>query len=369
MTLLSDITDPSAGARGFPLSLGRLFPDANPRQLAGAFSAGLALVGFWLLQDNTRVEVTPAPSLPTRPAPPSTPAPAQVAPALPVPTQAQPSDLAVRANLDAPFSTMPNTPAKPFMLEPESAKDYLRAQTCLSMAIYYEAASQSETGQAAIAQVVINRLRHPAFPKTVCGVVFQGSTLPTGCQFTFTCDGSLARPPSADGWRTAWRIAGRALTGYVESSVGQATHYHTLWVVPDWQNTVSKVAVVGAHVFFRWRGAAGADGVLNQSYAGDEPRPAALVASAKRAETARLIAAATEPVPVDADEDPAPAADADADKPAVVAAPAVQVAQATTTLAPPAEAPALELHPVATEGFVSTTGADGPPRLAIASRW
>ena len=90
------------------------------------------------------------------------------------------------------------------------------------MAIYYEAASQSDEGQAAVAQVVLNRLRNPLFPKSVCGVVFEGSKLNTGCQFSFTCDGSLARRPSPDAWNRAQTVAARALNGYVVKGVGEA---------------------------------------------------------------------------------------------------------------------------------------------------
>ncbi|MGH6970074.1 MAG: cell wall hydrolase, partial [Caulobacteraceae bacterium] len=90
------------------------------------------------------------------------------------------------ANAAVPFSAAPMAPAAPFRLTGASALDRARAQTCLAMAVYYEAGSESAAGEAAVAQVVLNRVRNPLFPSTVCGVVFQGSTLATGCQFTFT---------------------------------------------------------------------------------------------------------------------------------------------------------------------------------------
>jgi hypothetical protein len=145
------------------------------------------------------------------------------------------------------------------------------------MAVYYEAGNQGPDGEAAVAQVVLNRMRNPIYPKTVCGVVFQGSTLPTGCQFTFTCDGSLRRRPSDAGWKDAVYVAQRALNGYVQKDVGGATHYHTIYVVPYWQSTVMKVAQIGAHVFFRWNGAS-ADQLAFHYPAGElePPLPAGL---------------------------------------------------------------------------------------------
>jgi spore germination cell wall hydrolase CwlJ-like protein len=180
---------------------------------------------------------------------------------------------ALAINASIPMSLAPNPAAPPFRLVASDPVDQLRAQTCLTLAVYYEAASQGDEGEAAVAQVVLNRLRNPVFPKTICGVVFQGSTLPTGCQFTFTCDGSLNRPANPAGWKRASQVAERALGGYVEPLVGQATHYHTVWVVPSWQSTVDKVAQIGAHIFYRWSGPRGRLGAFGFAYAGAEPLP------------------------------------------------------------------------------------------------
>ena len=180
---------------------------------------------------------------------------------------------AAMLNAAVPVSQQPNPAAAPFILKAASPADGARAETCLAMAVYYEAANQGPDGEAAVAQVVLNRMRNSMFPKTVCGVVFQGSTLPTGCQFTFTCDGSLARTPSAAGWRDALYVARRALSGYVMRDVGEATHYHTIWVVPYWQTTVLKVAQLGAHVFYRWNGSMGQPAAFNGAYAGMEYVP------------------------------------------------------------------------------------------------
>jgi spore germination cell wall hydrolase CwlJ-like protein len=186
------------------------------------------------------------------------------------PSQAQ----AINASIA--FSSLPNPAARPFRIAAGDVTDRTHALDCLTAAVYYEAASESDEGEAAVAQVVLNRLRHPLFPKTVCGVVFQGSQLPTGCQFTFTCDGSLARRPSVDGWSRAQKVAARALDGYVVKSVGEATHYHTQWVVPYWQPTVTKLTQIGAHIFYRWSGGMGSPEAFHGQYAGFEVTPDSL---------------------------------------------------------------------------------------------
>lgn len=184
---------------------------------------------------------------------------------------------AAAANANVAFSKAPNPAAAPFKLPAVDDANRARALDCLTMAVYYEAASESAEGQAAVAQVVLNRLRHPLFPKTVCGVVLEGSKLPTGCQFSFTCDGSLARQPSQAGWIQARRVAARALGGYVVKSIGEATHYHTMWVVPYWQPSVVKLTQIGAHIFYRWQGDAGLPSAFRQRYAGMEEQPPAIL--------------------------------------------------------------------------------------------
>ena len=146
-----------------------------------------------------------------------------------------------------------------------------RAQSCLAQAIWYEAASESEAGQRAVAQVVLNRVKHPSWPSSVCGVVYQGSNRSTGCQFTFTCDGSLRRTASGRSWARAQAIAGEALSGRVYEPIGHATHYHTLWVNPYWASSLDHVGTIGAHRFYRNRGAGGRKDAFTQSYSGAEP--------------------------------------------------------------------------------------------------
>lgn len=149
--------------------------------------------------------------------------------------------------------------------------DQGRALQCMTNAIYYEAASESEAGQRAVAQVVLNRVAHPSYPNSVCGVVFQGSERKTGCQFSFTCDGSMARKPGAGAWAKAQRIAQRALYGSVFEPVGLATHYHTVWIYPYWAPSLDHIGTIGAHRFYRWKGSAGKPAAFRARYAGSEP--------------------------------------------------------------------------------------------------
>ncbi len=185
-------------------------------------------------------------------------------------------DDAFSFNQSVPISKEPNPPAAPFILSGADATSQDRALQCLTAAVYYEAASETLEGQQAVAQVVLNRVRHPAFANSVCGVVYTGSQRKTGCQFTFTCDGSLARAPSPGGIARARAVARAALSGYVMRAVGHATHYHTQWVAPYWSPSLTKVAVIGAHIFYRWSGRPGQPRAFVQRYAGAEPSAASL---------------------------------------------------------------------------------------------
>ena len=168
-----------------------------------------------------------------------------------------------------PFTRLPIRPMRPFVLE-AGAEDRARAVQCLSQAVYYEAAREPEVGQTAVAQVVLNRMRHPAYPKSVCGVVYQGSARATGCQFTFTCDGALRWAPEPALWRRAKAVAERALAGYVDKTVGSATHYHAQYVAPYWAPTLVKLTRVGQHIFYRWTGPWGEPPAFTGRYAGNE---------------------------------------------------------------------------------------------------
>ena len=174
---------------------------------------------------------------------------------------------AQKENEKLPFSTAPLEPALPLVL-PSSEQLLIgrrNAADCLTSAIYYEAGNEVSLGKRAVAQVVLNRVRHPAYPKTICGVVYQGAERKTGCQFTFTCDGSLARRPTRDGWEQARRIAISAITGAVEPSVGMSTHYHANYVLPYWASSLDKVSQIGTHIFYRWKGTWGRRRAFSQA--------------------------------------------------------------------------------------------------------
>jgi spore germination cell wall hydrolase CwlJ-like protein len=208
-------------------------------------------------------------------------------PALPVPAAVAAAIAADVGKVAAPaFSTAAASPL-----------DRARALECLTAAIYYEAASEPDAGQAAVAQVVLNRARHPAFPPTVCGVVYQGSER-RGCQFSFACDGAMARTPSRTGWARAARAAGAALAGYVYAPVGLATHYHTYAVTPSWNRSLVMTGAIGAHFFHRWKGYWGTASAFRRRYAGGEPLPGPHTPVAQRVLTAAALPAVTPPTTI-----------------------------------------------------------------------
>jgi spore germination cell wall hydrolase CwlJ-like protein len=212
---------------------------------------------------------------------PSAPGPAEAVP-LPDPAQLRPVSPtdAVALNAAIPLSAAGNPRAASIVFRAATPLDQHRSLQCLAEAIYYEARSESEEGQRAVAQVVLNRVRHPAYPGSVCGVVYQGPMRAGGgCQFTFTCDGSLAAAPSGFEWLRARRIAAEALAGAVYAPVGHATHYHTHAVLPVWAYRLAKVAVVGSHNFYRMPDRWGAPQSFAQRYAGREPSPSTVMAA------------------------------------------------------------------------------------------
>jgi len=240
----------------------RTLTGAHPREAVGL--GVLGFVGFVALGSIAVPNPATAPE-------------AHAAPPAPPPLilkQIAPGD-AVKLNAEIPVTAGPNPAAAPFVFKGSSAARS-QALECLASAVYYEAGNQDENGERAVAQVVLNRVRHPAFPSSVCAVVYQGSSRPTGCQFTFTCDGSLAREPDAEGWRRAYKVAVDALSGTVYGPVGWATHYHADYVMPTWASSMAKNAIVGAHIFYRWGGSWGQPAVFTQAYAGREPSAAAL---------------------------------------------------------------------------------------------
>jgi len=177
-------------------------------------------------------------------------------------------------NAALPFSTSPVQSAQPFAIRGDDL-DHRRALLCLTQAVYYEAGFEPLEGRRAVAQVVLNRMRHPAFPKSVCGVVYQGASSPV-CQFSFVCDGSLYRAPAPAAWREAKAVAAAALLGFVETSVGSATHYHANYVAPRWAPMLTKITQLGAHIFYRWPGAWGQRAAFTGRYIGEPRDPLSL---------------------------------------------------------------------------------------------
>ena len=187
------------------------------------------------------------------------------APALPIPALDQDEARVINAVLP---SGPGSTPAPSFILT-GSAAEQGRAALCMSQAIYYEAALEPIEGQQAVAQTILNRVRHPDFPKSVCGVVYQGASAP-GCQFSFACDGSRDRAPIEPYWSRAKGIAQAALGGYVDSAVGTATYYHANYVLPVWAPQLVKIGQFGSQLFYRYPGPLGGAQALSAHYGGGE---------------------------------------------------------------------------------------------------
>lgn len=273
---------------------------------------------------------------------------------------------AEKANLAIPVARKANPAARPLMLPYGNPVSWSRSVDCLTAAIYYEANSEPVDGQRAVAQVVLNRVRHPAFPHTVCGVVFQGSERKTGCQFSFTCDGSLARLPQRSGWERARTIAAAALTGSVYRPVGWATHYHADYVVPNWAYSLTKSGPIGRHIFYRWPGGWGTPKAFTASYTGSEPMPSWLIAQASwinGTRTAEMNGKAEAPVlqvivpPIDmTPASPAPAAVAAAAPPAS----SRRLIESAATDGPQPTAPTRALRPLMPSQPISRATAVGP---------
>ena len=128
-------------------------------------------------------------------------------------------------------------------------------QKCLAEGIYFEARGEDVKGQAAVAQVILNRVRNPAYPSTICGVVYQNRTWRNRCQFSFACDGTRPRVRSQEHYRVAREVAMAVTAGKVFiPEVGSATHYHATYVHPRWAGTMEKMKKIGLHIFYRTHG-------------------------------------------------------------------------------------------------------------------
>lgn len=174
-------------------------------------------------------------------------------------------------NASRPFVSGKIARARPFN-SALTGVDRDRAIGCLAIAGLYEAGSAADD-QRPVMQVILNRARHPAWPNSVCAVVFQGMERRTGCQFSFTCDGSMQRwrPSTADLLR-ARLLADTMLSQEIDARVGWATHYHTDWVVPYWSESLDKATAVESHLFFSWKGPWGTSAAFNSTPSLAEPR-------------------------------------------------------------------------------------------------
>ena len=246
------------------------------RRMPPAPLAGLALLIAVILGASVMLVGRPGgPNYRRGAPPPAVPVDGRIKVALPPPDLLRPltAEEAILINAKRAPDARPDTPAAKFNGKTADDISRMRALDCLNQAIYYEAASESVDGQRAVAQVVLNRVRHPAYPASVCGVVYQGSERTTGCQFSFTCDGSLRRIPAASLWQRARKLAGEALAGKVFGPVGHATYYHADYVVPYWADSLDKEIQIGRHIFYRLRGKLGTRRAFDQRYRGQELAP------------------------------------------------------------------------------------------------
>jgi spore germination cell wall hydrolase CwlJ-like protein len=130
-----------------------------------------------------------------------------------------------------------------------------REQQCLTAGVYFEARGEPVKGQAAVAQVILNRVRNPAYPKSVCGVVYQNEKWRNGCQFSFACDGVRERVADKQAWTIAEDVASAVTAGRIWlPDVGSSTHYHATYVHPRWARAMEKMKKIGDHIFYRTYG-------------------------------------------------------------------------------------------------------------------
>jgi spore germination cell wall hydrolase CwlJ-like protein len=130
-----------------------------------------------------------------------------------------------------------------------------KEQQCLAEGIYFEARGEDVKGQAAVGQVILNRVRNPAYPSTICGVVYQNRDWRNRCQFSFACDGTRPRVASQANYKVAEEVAMAVTAGKIFiPEVGSATHYHATYVSPHWARTMEKMKKIGLHIFYRTHG-------------------------------------------------------------------------------------------------------------------
>ncbi|MEX6633486.1 cell wall hydrolase [Hyphococcus lacteus] len=132
------------------------------------------------------------------------------------------------------------------------AKINAEERKCLAEAIYYEARSEPRIGQLAVADVILNRVATPVYPNSICEVVYQGSERRTGCQFSFTCDGSMQATRNKRKWKESEDLSGAILAGLHAPVSRNATHYHADYVTPHWADSLTPTATIGTHKFYKF---------------------------------------------------------------------------------------------------------------------
>jgi spore germination cell wall hydrolase CwlJ-like protein len=171
------------------------------------------------------------------------------------------------ADIEKPFAAVMGEKAKNALLDPNiddahawvnnpipvNAKAASEVK-CLATAIYFEARGESQEGQIAVAQVVLNRLKNPAYPKTICDVVYQNKNKRNRCQFSFACDGIADRINDKRAWSISQALARRVLNddrNLYLADVGASTHYHATYVKPRWARSMKRMDKIGRHVFYK----------------------------------------------------------------------------------------------------------------------
>jgi spore germination cell wall hydrolase CwlJ-like protein len=187
-----------------------------------------------------------------------------------------PADFPKSVMLRLPMPKPPLTPAQRLELQ---GKDYDKAEKCLAQAVYFEARNEPARGQQAVAQVVLNRVFSPYYPKDVCSVVYQNAHHYLGCQFTFACDGKPEAVNEHGPWLRANRIAKQTLDAKVWlSDVDKATHYHASYVRPKWIHEMKVMARYGLHTFYRPRNWGDGSSEAHWGTAANSAKPAAATA-------------------------------------------------------------------------------------------
>lgn len=180
------------------------------------------------------------------------------APAEPDYAKASPFESLIREEPEAGGRFIPPADARDheWMQRPLPAKVFSsQEQQCLAAGIYFEARGEALKGQAAVAQVILNRVRNPAYPKSICGVVYQNRDWRNRCQFSFACDGIKDRVASPSHWKTAEHIGLAVTAGKIWlPEIGSSTHYHATYVRPRWARTMEKMKKIGQHIFYRTYG-------------------------------------------------------------------------------------------------------------------